>query len=157
MSHHESEDHAHTPADDQWSIDNPLALCEGCPECDVAAGEFIVHVELDLRALSLDLWVAGWTPNDLIAEVRRTSRSIGSASLVAQLLIVDDSHRSEQARPESWRREIEVLRDRTGIDDVATGWLGRWIKSHDDAQPAADSLQATVQALGDLVDPRAVA
>ncbi len=142
--------------DDGWVAD-PFELCPGCPDCDLAAGAYLLGLELDLRSLSLELWVAGWTPDDLIAEVRRHTGSTGATALVAQALIVDDSHRSDQARPESWRREIEALRARTGVDDVAIGWLVRWVRTIGDAPEAAECLRATANALGDLVDPLVVA
>lgn len=136
-----------THPDDMSSFE----LCGGCPACDLLARESVMCLEVDLERLSLELWVAGWRPTELIAEVRGVTGVIGSTGLVAQLLLVDDSHRSEQARPPAWSAEIEQLRARTGISDDAPGWLSRWIAANAAGDDASRGLSASVRALFDLV------
>lgn len=151
MTHHESRD-AH---DEYPNGVDPLGLCDGCPDCDTLATDLILGLEVELRLTSLGLWVAGWTPADVLAEVRRVTGDPSAVDLTALVLIVDDSHRSEQARPREWVDEVAALRARTGFGDVAIGWLPRWIAAHAHAEMAAACLSATARALHDLVDPLA--
>lgn len=127
----------------------------GCPECD--ATRFMLTAEYDLRTASLDLWVAGWTPGELIDEVRRVTGRPLAADLTALALIVDDSHRSPQARPDKWIAEIGMLRTTTGFDDVHPGWLARWAVTQSEPSVASSTVLAVVRVLDDLLDPTAAA
>ena len=109
-----------------WPLD-PGISSDGCPDCDLAMEHFLRGLELDLRLMSLDLWTAGWAPTELIDEVRRSTGCVDAASLMAQLLLVDDSYRSDQARPPAWRDETDALRARTGTADLGAGWLTTWL------------------------------
>jgi hypothetical protein len=124
---------------------------DDCDACNVT--RFILGVESDLRHACRDLWFAGWAPMDLIDQVRRATRRTDAADLVAQALIVDDSHRSDQARSPEWGRAIDSLRSMTGIDDVSTGWIARWIASRRDPETASVCLAAVLDALLDLLRP----
>ena len=135
-----------------WPLD-PGVSSDGCPDCDLAIEHFLRGLELDLRLISLDLWTAGWTPNELIAEVRRSTGCVDATPLMAQLLLVDDSHRSEQARPPAWSGEVDALRSRTGITDLGAGWLTAWLVEQTSARQASECLKAVVLALSDLVAP----
>ncbi len=135
-----------------WPLD-PGVSSDGCPDCDLAIERFLRGLELDLRLLSLDLWTAGWTPNELIDEVRRSTGCADAASLMAQLLLADDSHRSDQARPPAWRDEINALHSRTGITDLGAGWLTTWLVAQTSARQASECLKAVAVALSDLVEP----
>lgn len=135
---------------------SPTELCEGCPACDLFAREQVMRLEIDMVRLSLELWVAGWSPSELIDEVRSATGLTRSIGLVAQIVLVDDSHRSEQARPPMWSTEIEQLRARTGISDDAAGWLARWIAANACADQASHCVSATTRALFDLVSPQVV-
>ncbi len=122
-----------------------------CDECNMT--RFVLGVESDLRHASRDLWFAGWTPTDLIDEVRRSTGRPDVVELVAQAVIVDDSHRSDQARPPEWQRTVASLRAMTGIDDVGTGWVARWIAVRRDPDSAAACLSAVLDALLALLRP----
>ncbi len=135
-----------------WPLDPGVSL-DGCPDCDLAIAQYLRGLELDLRLISLDLWTAGWTPNELIDEVRRSTGCVDATPLVAQLLLVDDSHRSDQARPRAWRDELDALRSRTGITDLGIGWLTAWMVEQTSARQASECLKAVVMALNDLVEP----
>ena len=149
---------AHEPIDDHvrperfWPLDEGVS-CEGCPDCDRAIAWYLRGLELDLRLMCLDLWTAGWTPNELIEEVRRSTGCVDATPLMAQLLLVDDSHRSEQARPRVWRDEIDALRSLTGITDVGVGWMTTWLVTQPSAREASECLKAVVTALNNLVEP----
>jgi hypothetical protein len=138
-----------------WPLDPGVSL-DGCPDCNLAIAHFLRGLELDVRLISLDLWTAGWTPKDLIDEVRRATGCVDATTLMAQMLLVDDSHRSDQARPPAWRDEIDGLRSRTGITDLGAGWLTAWIVEQPSARQASECLKAVVTALGDLIKPSAV-
>ncbi len=137
-----------------WPLDDGVSM-EGCPDCDLAIAHFLRGLELDLRLISLDLWTAGWAPAELLAEVRQAAGCAEASTLMAQVLLVDDSYRSEQARSSAWRDEIDALRSRTGISDVAPGWLTGWMVEQSSARQASACLKAVVTVLGDLVDPTA--
>jgi hypothetical protein len=137
-----------------WPLD-PGASRDGCPDCDLAIAHYLRGLELDLRLISLALWTAGWTPNELIDEVRRSTGCVDATPLMAQLLLVDDSHRSDQARPPVWRDEIGALRSRTGITDLGAGWLTAWMVEQPSARQASECLKAVVTALNHLVEPSA--
>jgi hypothetical protein len=137
-----------------WPLDEDVS-CEGCPDCDLAIAHFLRGLELDLGLVSLDLWTAGWTPSQLIDEVRRSTGRVDATALMAQVLLVDDSHRSDQARPAAWRKEIDALRSRSGISDLDVGWLTAWMVEQSSSRQASECLHAVVSALGDLIEPRA--
>jgi hypothetical protein len=51
----------------------PLATgvsLDECPDCNLAISHLLRGLELDVRLISLDLWTAGWTPKELIDEIR---------------------------------------------------------------------------------------
>jgi hypothetical protein len=136
-----------------WPLDPGVSL-DGCPDCDLAIAHFLRGLELDMRFISLDLWTSGWTPQELIDEIRRSTGFVDAAALIAQLLLVDDSHRSDQARPPAWRDEIDALRSRSGVTDLGAGWLTAWMVEQSSARQASECLKAVVTALNDLVRPR---
>jgi hypothetical protein len=137
-----------------WPLDPGVSL-DGCPDCDLAIAHFLRGLELDLRLISLDLWTAGWTPKELIDEVRRSTGCVAATPLLAQLLLVDDSHRSDQARPPAWRDEIDALRSQTGTNDLGLGWLSAWVVDQASARQASECLKAVATVLSDLVEPSA--
>lgn len=137
-----------------WPLDEDVS-CAGCPDCDLAIAHYLRGLELDLRLISLDLWTAGWTPSELIDEVRRSTGCVDATPLMAQVLLVDDSHRSDQARPPAWSKEIDALRSRTGITDLGVGWLTGWMVEQSSARQASECLKAVVSALGNLIEPSA--
>lgn len=136
---------------------------DACPICAeereaVEAVVGLLALEIRLRTLCLDLWVAGWTPEELVRHVRSTVPDSRGADLIAHTLLVDDSHRSDQARPVEWRRQIERLRAVTGAVDqsLAAGWLGRWVRASSDRASSAelaDVMQRTVDVLEELFVP----
>lgn len=114
--------------------------------------------EHDLRTMSLDLWVAGWAPDDLLDHVRSTVGDRRAVDLMALVLLVDDSHRSDQSRPPEWQVVIDRLRVGTGAvqTDLLPGWLGRWLIERSTlgtSRRAAELLRGVVDALAELVSP----
>lgn len=110
-----------------------------------------------MERLSLELWAQGWTPPELLSEMRRVGALAGSADLLAQLVIVDDARRSDQARPPAWVAEVDQLRAHTGVTDTAMGWLTRWIAANADERQASRCLAALLDALCELAVARSVA
>jgi hypothetical protein len=125
----------------------------GCPGCDAA--RIMLALEAELRMCSLDLWVAGWTPTDLLDEVRSASGSTGARDFMVQVLLVDDSHRSEQARNTPWNDAIASLRAMTGQTDVSAGWLGRWLLNHETTSSTERDVAMTLETMLDLLEPLA--
>ena len=129
----------------------------GCPACEA---EFaIAHIEHDLRTLTLDLWIAGWTPDELLDHVRRSVTDTRAGDLLSLVLQVDDSLRSDQSRPPAWRDAIGRLRAVTGttIDDLRPGWIARWIRAnstYETSREVAELLHDVGTTLTDLVCPR---
>lgn len=137
-------------------IPNRPPVPRPCPDCEVEAA--IAAMEHDLRLASLDLWVAGWPPDELIDHVRRTVPDGRAGDLMAWVVLVDDSLRSEQSRPPEWCVAVDRLRAVTGVahDDLAPGWLARWLRAnstHDTSRAAARLLRGVFLSLGDLVAP----
>lgn len=149
-------DRSHRNATHPADLD-PMELCEGCPSCDLLARQSILHLEADLERLSLQLWAQGWTPPELLAEIRWATVLAGSSDLLAHLLMADDSRRSDQARPPAWVAEVDQLRAHTGVTDTAIGWLTRWIAANADEQQASRCLAALLDALFELAAARSVA
>ena len=130
---------------------------ESCPICEAELA--LVCIEADLRTLSLDLGIAGWTPDELLDHVRRSVANTRAVDLVALAVQVDDSHRSEQSRPPAWRRAVERLQAATGttVDDLRPGWIGRWLRAnstYETSQEAAELLHDVGVTLTDLVCPQ---
>lgn len=129
------------------------------PSCPACESELVLsQIETELRTLSLDLWVAGWTPDELLDHVRQSVRDHRGADLLALVLLVDDSLRSEQSRPPAWCDAIDRLRavSDSSHQDVAPGWLARWLRtnsSYETSREAADLLKAFADTLADLVCP----
>lgn len=126
-----------------------------CPGCRMLVELF--EVEAALRDCSLRLWVAGWSPIELLDEVVRVTGLAGSRDFVVQVLLVDDSHRSEQARTPQWTSRITALRAMTAIDDVSLGWLGRWIVVNHYSVESECILNGTLRTLQELLHPSIVA
>lgn len=130
-------------------------LC-ACPDC--RAVSTISCIEHDLRVASLELWVVGWTPDELIDHVRRSVADPRAADLMAWAIVVDDSLRSDQSRPVEWCRAVHALRARLDVDlhDLGPGWIARWIRANStlDTSPAVARLLRDVCAtLDDLLAP----
>ncbi len=99
---------------------------------DCQAALAIARLEHDLRTVSLHLWVAGWTPDDVLDHVRRRVDDRRAGDLMGLVLLVDDSLRSDRLRPPEWRESIERLRAAAGarVDDLRPGWIARWIRTN---------------------------
>jgi len=118
----------------------------------------IARVECELRTLSLDLWIAGWTPDELLDHVRRSVADVRADGLLVLVLLVDDSFRSDQSRPPEWRTVIDRLRAVTGttLDDLRPGWIARWVlanSTYETSGAAAQLLHDLRITLTDLVCP----
>lgn len=138
----------------RWLLGSGGGL-DACPDDDLAIARYLRRLELDLRLISLDLWTAGWTPDELLAEVRRSTGCVDATSLMVHLLLADDLHRSEQARPPAWRNQMNALSVQTGIADLGVGWLTAWMVEQSSARQASECLQAVMIALGRLIEPGA--
>ena len=129
------------------------------PDCPAAEVELaFLHLERELRAVSLDLWIAGWPPDELHDHVRRSIADRRAGDLLSLVLLVDDSLRSEWARPPDWCTPIDRLRAVTGvtIDDLRPGWLARWARAnsvYETSRAAAELLLDLRATLTDLVCP----
>lgn len=137
-----------SPDDHHWFTD-------GCPECEAARSSLMM--EQDLRDCSLRLWVAGWSPIELLDEVVRTTGLANARDFMVQVLLVDDSHRSDQARTREWTDRVVALRAMTGIDDVSSGWFIRWVVANQFSVEAECIANGTLRTLYDLLDPRIAA
>lgn len=148
----DNDDHSQPP----WpSPDDHTMFTEGCPECEAARSS--LTMEQDLRDCSLRLWVAGWSPIELLDEVVRTTGLSNARNFMVQVLLVDDSHRSEQARTQEWTDRIVALRAMTGIDDVGPGWFIRWVVANRFSVESECIANGTLRTLYDLLDPRIAA
>lgn len=137
-----------------WSVGSAGVL-DACPDGDLAIDRYLRRLELDLRLISLDLWALGWTPYELLADVRRSTGCVDATSLMVRLLLADDLCRSEQARPPAWRNQIAELSVQTGIADLGVGWLTAWMVEQSSARQASECLQAVMIALDRLIGPSA--
>ncbi|MEL6890261.1 MAG: hypothetical protein AAFP84_01590 [Actinomycetota bacterium] len=117
----------------------------GCYDCEMI--QSILDIEFELRHHSLDLWVAGWTPDELLEHVRTSVADRRAVDLVAHAIVVDDSHRNDHARPPEWRAAIQRLRTVAGVDDVEPGWYARWIR----ANSTLDTCEVAARCLADLL------
>ncbi|BAN03917.1 hypothetical protein [Ilumatobacter coccineus] len=158
MALHERDIHADDddPAQPPWSapIDHDV-FTDGCPACEAARAA--ISMEFDLRQCSLRLWVAGWSPIELLDEVVRTTGLARSRDFMVQVLLVDDSHRSDQARTPEWTARIDALRAMTGISDVADGWFVRWAVANRCSVESECIANGTLRTLYDLLDPQVAA
>lgn len=150
----------HADDDDQsqppWpSPDDHHMFTDGCPDCEMARASLVM--EQDLRECSLRLWVAGWSPIELLDEVVRTTGLTKSRDFMVQVLLVDDSHRSDQARPREWTDRITALQAMSGIDDVSIGWFIRWVFANQFSIESECIANGTIATLYDLLNPRIAA
>jgi len=118
----------------------------------------LLSVEADLRDLSVDLWVAGWTPTALLDHVSREVADPRAVDLTTRGILFEDATRAEQARPSPWRSEIERLRrDRDiGRVQLRSGWILDWISDHargDRVGDAAAVIEVTMHVLSALNRP----
>lgn len=158
MALHERNTHADDGDRNQppWpSTDDHHMFTAGCPECEMARAALLM--EEDLRDCSLRLWVAGWSPIELLDEVVRTTGLAKSRDFMVQVLLVDDSHRSDQARPSAWIDRITALRAMSGIDDVSVGWFIRWVFANQCSVESECIANGTIATLHDLLNPRIAA
>lgn len=121
---------------------------EGCPVCE--AERAAVAMEHELRECSLRLWADGWSPIELLDEVVRTTGLASTRDFMVQVLLVDDAHRSGQARPPEWTARITALRAVSGIDDVDDGWFVRWVVANRFSVESECIANGTLRTLHDL-------
>ena len=131
-------------------------LVAGCPECEMALS--LLLIEADLRDLSVDLWVAGCMPSDLLAHVSRQVADPRAVDLVAHGVLFEDTTRAEHARPPAWRSEIERLRHEFGVgpSGLGCGWLADWVRDRSESGlvgQVAAVIEQTMQVLSDLSRP----
>jgi len=123
------------------------AFTTGCRECD--ATRAILAIETDLRLGVRDLWISGWTPNELANEVRRRTGSIDARDLVVHALADEHAARSEQAKTEDWTEAVVFLAAASGIEEVETGWIARWVARRND-RDAAQTVLDVLHVLRDM-------
>ncbi|MEM1333696.1 MAG: hypothetical protein AAGG08_09585, partial [Actinomycetota bacterium] len=125
---------------------------EGCPDCEATRG--LLGLSHHLRLLSVDLWVAGWTPDELIDHVRAAVVDRRAADLVAHCVVVDDAHRSDQARPPAWIAAVDQIRARLGLgpDDLGLGWVAVWIRSNSTPHTAVSTAELIHRVIDVLED-----
>ena len=137
----------HDDHPDQHCGTDHISAREECADCDAIAAAYVLSLERDLLKLSVDLWIAGWQPEELVDEVRRSTDSDRACRVAAHLLIVDDSRRSAQDRTARWCEGIAALHDANDVSDVATGWVIRWATAQADPHMAARCLDDVARTL----------
>lgn len=138
------------------SVHTESALVPGCPECEMVLS--VLSVEADLRDLSVDLWVAGWTPGALLDHVSGEVADPRAVDLTARAILFEDTTRAEHARPSAWRSEIERLRGERDLGRVQlrSGWIIDWISDHargDRVGDVAAVIEVTMHVLSELNRP----
>ena len=110
------------------------AFTSGCPECDAVRA--ILAIEIELRLAVRDLWISGWTPNELANEIRRRTGSVDARDLVVHALVDEHAARSEQAKTEEWTEAVVFLAAASAVKEVEAGWIARWVARRNDRDAA---------------------
>lgn len=128
--------------------DDDGAFTANCPECE--ATRAVLSIQIELRLAIRDLWIAGWEPTELADEIGRRTASVNGRDLIVHALVDEDAKRSEQAKTEQWTQEVTFLAAAAGVEEVALGWVARWILQSDDSDAAQSVVLDVLDVLQDM-------
>lgn len=133
-----------------------LTFVPGCPECEMAL--CLLSIEDDLRDLSVDLWIAGWTPTRLVDHICSEVADLRGADLVARGILYEDTTRADHARPSSWCSDIDRLQRASGVDrsELRNGWIIDWVIANSECDRVGDVagvIEVTLDVLSGLSRP----